>query len=69
MTSSDGALPGAPAAGERPIVHCEGPCGGRLLTDPLSRSLRLGPECRVPVFGERGFEVEQEMLPGFEMSP
>ena len=64
MTTSDGVLPGAPAVGERPIVQCEGPCGGRLLTDPLSRSLRLGPECREWEFRERGFEVDQDVLPG-----
>ena len=64
MTSSDGTLPGAPAAGDRPIVQCEGPCGGRLLTDPLSRSPRLGPECRTPEFRERAHQVEQDALPG-----
>jgi hypothetical protein len=45
-------------------VHCEGRCGGRLLTDGLSRMLRMGPCCRDVDFRERRHDVEQDALPG-----
>lgn len=57
-------LPGAPPSGGRPAVHCEGRCGGRLLTDGLSRMLRMGPCCRDVDFRERRHDVEQDALPG-----
>jgi hypothetical protein len=36
----------------------------RALHDPLSRLLRIGPECRRPDRAVRRCEVEQEELPG-----
>jgi len=53
--------------GERravPCKRCERP-----LTDPLSRMLRLGPECRAVEFATRGFAVQQDALPGLDVTP
>lgn len=49
-------------------MPCEGPGCGRLLTDPESRSLRRGPECRKAEFAARGFDVAQDALPGLDVS-
>ena len=48
-------------AGQR-VVRCTA-CR-RPLRDAESRALGLGPECQVPEFPARTFEVEQEALPG-----
>lgn len=58
------ALLPAPADEERLTVRvtCRG-CG-RVLHDPESRMLRLGPGCRHPAEPVRRHEVDQDTLPG-----
>lgn len=50
-------------------MRCEGRCGGRLLTDDLSRLLRMGPCCRTAEFADRRGDVEQDTLPGLDVGP
>ncbi len=49
-------------------MRCEGPGCGRLLTDPESVLHRRGPQCRAE-FAARGFDVEQDALPGLDVTP
>lgn len=56
-------LPDSAPPAERRVVRCLR-CS-RPLLDPESRLYRLGPECRAMVpLTPRGFDVEQEELPG-----
>jgi hypothetical protein len=57
-------LPGS-VPPERRVVRCEA-CG-RPLTDPVARLYRRGAACRHEVpLTPRGFEVEQDVLPGMQ---
>ncbi|MFC1434368.1 DUF6011 domain-containing protein [Streptacidiphilus sp. N1-3] len=62
MTDSEDLLPDAPAAGELRLVRCR-ECR-RPLRDPESRALRVGRECEEQVFAARGFDADQDVLPG-----